>query len=157
MRTCGPATERKTQKIKNDPQHKKESPTYLSDTPHPSSNTKFSLSGYFSISCCSLGKKKSTKINFLGPETTRWGGGLPREGVVAEKFEPSLESLSSLSCEGRKLGCPGNFAGMSQTLVGVQKVSANKKNRVHFSISSLSIKFAYFLEISYFKLEISCL
>ena len=32
------------------------------------------------------GKKKSTKINFLGPETARWGGRLPREGVVAEKL-----------------------------------------------------------------------
>ena len=31
------------------------------------------------------GKKKSTKINFLGPETARWGGGLPREGVGVEK------------------------------------------------------------------------
>ena len=40
------------------------------------------------------GKKKSTEINFLGPETTRQGGGLPRGGGVAEKFVPSLESLS---------------------------------------------------------------
>ena len=44
--------------------------------------------------------KKSTKIHFLGPETTGWGGGgLPREGVVVEKFVPSLESLSSLGLE----------------------------------------------------------
>ena len=28
-------------------------------------------------------RKRSTKINFLGLETARWGGGLPREGVVA--------------------------------------------------------------------------
>ena len=35
-------------------------------------------------------KKKSTKINFLGPETARRGGGLPCAGVVAEKFVPSL-------------------------------------------------------------------
>ena len=41
-------------------------------------------------------RKKSTKINFLGPETARWGGGLPREGVVAENFVPALESLFSL-------------------------------------------------------------
>ena len=60
-------------------------------------------------------RKKSTKINFLGPETARWGRGLPREGVVAEKFVPSLESLSSLGFEGRNLGCPGTFAGMSRT------------------------------------------
>ena len=51
---------------------------------------------------------KSTKINFLGPETARWGGGLPREGVAAENFVPSLESLSSLGFEER------NFAGMSR-------------------------------------------
>ena len=77
-------------------------------------------------------RKKSTKINFLGPETARWGGGLPREGVVAEKFAPSLESLSSLGFEERNLGCPGNFAGMSRTLGGVRKVCA-KKVRAHFS------------------------
>ena len=57
-------------------------------------------------------RKKSTKINFLGPETTRWGGSLPREGVVAEKFVLSLESVSSLGFEEMNLGCPGNFAGM---------------------------------------------
>ena len=62
---------------------------------------------------CHSGKTKSTKINFLGSETTRWGGGLPREGVVAEKFVLSLESLSSLGFEERNLGCAGNFAGIS--------------------------------------------
>ena len=44
-------------------------------------------------------RKKSTKINFFGPETAWRGGGLPREGVVAEKFVFSLESLSSLGFE----------------------------------------------------------
>ena len=29
-------------------------------------------------------RKMSTKINFLGPETARWDGGLPREGVGVE-------------------------------------------------------------------------
>ena len=37
-------------------------------------------------------KQGSTKISFLG----RWGGSLPRKGVVVAKFVPSLESLSSL-------------------------------------------------------------
>ena len=64
----------------------------------------------------------STKINFWGPETARWGGGLPREGVVAEKFVPSLESLSSLDFEERNPICAGNFAGMSGTPGGVRKV-----------------------------------
>ena len=73
-------------------------------------------------------RKKSTKINFLGPETVWWGGGLPREGVVAEKFVLSLESLSSLGFEERNLGCPGNFAGMSRTPGGVQKVCAKKSS-----------------------------
>ena len=68
-------------------------------------------------------RKKSTKINFLGPETARWGGGLPREGVVAEKFAPSLESLFSLGFEERNPGCARNFAaGMSRTPRGVRKV-----------------------------------
>ena len=60
------------------------------------------------------------------PIPARWGGGLPREGVVAKKFVPSLESLSSLGFEERNLGCPGNFAGMSGTPGGVQKVFAKK-------------------------------
>ena len=77
-------------------------------------------------------RKKSTKIRFLGPETARWGGGLPREGVVAENFVPALETLSSLGFEERNPGCPGNFAGMSRTPGGVQKVRA-KKLRAHFS------------------------
>ena len=54
------------------------------------------------------------------------GWGLPREGAVVEKFVPSLESLSSLGLEGRSLGCPGNFTGMSQTPGGVQNICAKK-------------------------------
>ena len=76
--------------------------------------------------------KKSTKIKFLGPETARWGGGLPREGVVAENFVPALETSSSLGFEERNPGCPGNFAGMSRIPGGVQKVCA-KKLRARFS------------------------
>ena len=82
------------------------------------------------------GRKKSTKINFLGPETARWGGGLPLEGVVVENFVPALETSSSLGFEERNLGCPGNFAGMSRTPGGVQKVCA-KKVRAHFSFPKL--------------------
>ena len=81
-------------------------------------------------------KKNNTKIQArkksLGPETARWGGGLPRKGVVAKKFVPSLKSLSSLGFEERNLGCPGNFAGMSRTPGGAQKVCA-KKVRAHVS------------------------
>ena len=86
--------------------------------------------GQFSQASLSVRQEeKSTKINtFLGPETTRWGGGLPHKGVVAEKFVPSLESLSSLGFEERNLGCFGNFAGMSQTFGGVQKVCAKKSS-----------------------------
>ena len=85
------------------------------------------------------GEKKSTKINFLGPETARWRGGLPLEGAVAENFVPALESLSSLGFEGRNLGCPGIFVGMSRTPGGVQKVCA-KKVRAHFSFPKMSAK-----------------
>ena len=61
------------------------------------------------------------------------GGGLPREGVVAEKFVLSLESLSSLGFGERNLGYPGDFrSGVSRTPGGVQKVCA-KKVRAHFS------------------------
>ena len=76
-------------------------------------------------------ENKSTKINFLGPKTAQWGGGLPHEGVVAKTSVPSLESLPSLGFEERNLGCPGNFAGISWTSGHVQKVCA-RKVRAHF-------------------------
>ena len=66
------------------------------------------------------------------------GRGLPAEGVGVEKFVPSLESLSSLGFRERNLGCPRNFAGMSQTPGGVQKVCANRV-RALFSFPTLSI------------------
>ena len=88
-------------------------------------------------------RKKSTEINLLGPETAVWGGGLPREGGGGvEKFVPSLESLS-LGFEGRNLGCPGNFAGMSRIRGGVQKVCA-KKVCVHFSAPTMGPHFQRF-------------
>ena len=90
--------------------------------------------GFRRILAFSRARRRSTKINFLGPETTRWAGGLPRKGVVVEKFVPSLESLSSLGFEERNLGCPGNFAGMSRTPGGVQKVSAKKFVRIFRSL-----------------------
>ena len=40
-------------------------------------------------------EKKSIKINFSGTKTAGWGGGLPLQGAVVEKFAPSLESLFS--------------------------------------------------------------
>ena len=61
-------------------------------------------------------RKKSTKIDFWGPETARWGGGLPLEEVMAEKFVPSLESLSSLGVDGRNLGRPGILPGCPGSL-----------------------------------------
>ena len=84
----------------------------------------------------SQARKKSTKINFLGPETARWGGGLPREGVGVENFVLSLETLSSLGFEERDLGCPGNFAGMSRTPGGVQKFVQKKFVRIFRSLLS---------------------
>ena len=38
------------------------------------------------------GKKKEPKPKLLGPDISGWGGGLPREGVGAEKFGVSLEA-----------------------------------------------------------------
>ena len=72
------------------------------------------------------GKKKGAQRFSFGSGDRRWGGGLPRKGVVAEKFVPSFESLSSLGFKERNLGHPKNFAGMSLTPGGVQKVCAKK-------------------------------
>ena len=72
-------------------------------------------------------RKKSTEINFLGPETTRWGGGLPREGVVAEEFVPSLESLSSLGFEETNLGASLNFRGQKGPTKPKIRVNSTKE------------------------------
>ena len=56
------------------------------------------------VKCVNLARKTSPKINFLGPETAGWGGGLLHEGVGVEKFVPSLESLFSFGFEGREPG-----------------------------------------------------
>ena len=72
-------------------------------------------------------EKRAQRLTFLDPETARWGGGLPRERVVAEKFVPSLESLSSLRSEERNLGilpgCPGPLGVFKKF---VQKKSVRK-------------------------------
>ena len=72
------------------------------------------------------GKKQSTRINFLGPETARSGRVLPREGVAAEKLVPSLEGLSAVGVEERNLGCPGNLPGCLGPL-GLFKKFVQKK------------------------------
>ena len=73
-------------------------------------------------------RKKNTKINFWGPEAARWGGRLPREGVVVEKFVPSLESVSSLGFEGRTLGCPGILPGCPGFVRIFRSLSSSLKN-----------------------------
>ena len=67
-------------------------------------------------------KKEQKDCNLLGPETARWGSGLPCEGVVAEKFVLSLESLSSLGFEERNVGCPGILVGCPGPLGVFKKV-----------------------------------
>ena len=86
-------------------------------------------------------RKKRIKFNFSGPETTRWNGGLPREGVVAEKFLPSLESLSSLGFEERNLGCCGHLAwGCSKSLCKKSSKTFVQKKfvRIFLSLSKYS-------------------
>ena len=68
-------------------------------------------------------RKSEHKDGLVGPETAWWGAGLPREGVVVEKFVLSLEGLSSVGSEGGCLACPGNFPGMSRTPGSVHKLS----------------------------------
>ena len=48
-------------------------------------------------------------LTFWVRRPPRWGGGLPREGVVAEKFGPSLESLFSLGFGREESGMSREF------------------------------------------------
>ena len=72
-------------------------------------SVKCPVGGYLVGNCLVIsGKMKVHKEQLLGPETARWGGGLPCKGAGVEKFVLSFESLSSLSF------------GMSRTPGGVQ-------------------------------------
>ena len=77
-------------------------------------------------------KKRAQRLSFWVRRPPGGVGGLPREGVVAENF--ALETLSSLGFEERNPGCPGNFAGMSRTPGGVQKVCAKNFVRIFRSL-----------------------
>ena len=77
-------------------------------------------------------EKRAQRLTFWVRRPPGGVGGLPREGLVAEKFVPALESLSSLGFEERNLGCPRNLAGMSRTFGGVRKVCAKKSSCAFF-------------------------
>ena len=74
----------------------------------------------------SQARTTTTKINFLGPETCRWGGGLPREGVVVEKFVLSLEVCLPWVSKRRTWDVPGILPGCPGPL-GVFKRYTQKK------------------------------
>ena len=62
-----------------------------------------------------------------------WGSSTRRGGGRKLRARPrNFVFQESLGFEERNPGCPGNFAGMSRTPGGVQKVCA-KKLRAHFS------------------------
>ena len=77
-------------------------------------------------------EKRAQRLSFWVRRPPGGVGVFHAKGVVAKNFVPALETLSSLGFEERNPGCPGNFAGMSRTPGGVQKVCA-KKLRAHFS------------------------
>ena len=96
-------------------------------------------------------EKKSTKINFwvrrppAGVGVFTAGVGVFHvKGWGSKSSCPPRPSLSSLGFEGRNLGCPGNFAGMSRPPWGVQKVCA-KNVCVHFSAP----RYVYIFETCY--------
>ena len=66
-------------------------------------------------------KEESTKTNFEGPETARWGGGLSCCGWP-QKFILSLQIPGIKKKQVLSAGCAWNFAGISPGSGGVQKV-----------------------------------
>ena len=95
-------------------------------------STRKSKSGYGEVSRPPLhqARKRSTKINFLDPETAR---GLPREGGgEIEKFVPSLESLPSLGFRGREAGMSREFCRDVQDPWGCSKSLCKKSSCAFF-------------------------
>ena len=77
-----------------------------------------------------------------GHRPCHWGGGLPREGVVAEKFVLALESLSFFFFFGfrrEESGISLELCGMSQTLVVFNKFVLKKFVRIFRSLSRDSL------------------
>ena len=79
----------------------------------------------------SVFQEKSTKIDFLGPETAQRGRGVQREGVGATKIR-SLprkffqKPVGKQSLSPGAVTSPARLAWMSRTLRGVHKVCAKK-------------------------------
>ena len=77
------------------------------------------------------GKKKRAQRLTFGPGDRRWGGGLPREGVVAEKVRALPRKFFFLGFRRQESGMSRNFAGMSRTL-GVFKKFVQKSSFAFF-------------------------
>ena len=71
------------------------------------------------------GKKKEPKPKLFGPDSSGWGGGLPREGVGAKKFGMSFETQET-KLFGR------DIPGFCRDIPGAPK-SLRKKVCVQFS------------------------
>ena len=78
------------------------------------------------------------RIEERAQRLTFWLPGGPREGVLAEKFAPALESLSSLGFQERNLRCSGNLAGMSRNSGVFQKFVPKMFVRIFRSLGVFS-------------------
>ena len=82
------------------------------------------------------GENQATKVNFLGPETTRWGGGLPREGVVSKKVRAHPRKLVFLGFPRGITGCPRNLLGCPRPQ-GQGKKKAHKHKYIYGIVPGL--------------------
>ena len=71
-------------------------------------------------------EKRAQRLTFRVRRPPGGVGVFHAKGWWPKSSCPPSKSLSSLGFEERNLGCPGNFAGMSRTPGGVQKVCAKK-------------------------------
>ena len=77
-------------------------------------------------------KRRAQRLTFLDPETARWDGGLPREGVVAEKVRALRRKFVLLVFRREESGMSREFCWDVPDPCGCSKVCA-KKVRAHFS------------------------
>ena len=74
-------------------------------------------------------KKKSIKINVLGPEIARCGGVLPRQELGVRKFVPCFENFVFLAFRGTEPGMSQEFCQAVPDPLGCSEIRVERSHK----------------------------